>query len=195
MRRLLLTSALCCCATSVAGPPPEGVALRVRRGFFTETDIGVFFTVGGNNKYSNAQTYLQLGVGYDLSDRIELGAYFGLGTSAANCFAGIQNNGACALTDSFTMAFFNLSAAYLVSLADRFYLTPRVTAGYSRFDPPPAFSNSRGVTSAANVGGGIGVEYATQLEHFSVGLDALARVALGPNITSFAIFPRIKYTF
>ncbi len=93
------------------------------------------------------------------------------------------------------MAFFNLSAAYLVSLAERFYLTPRVTAGYSKFDPPPAFSNSKGVTSAANVGGGIGVEYATQMDHFSIGLDALARVALGPNITSFAIFPRIKYTF
>ncbi len=194
MRRLLLTSALLSCATSIAGPPPEGVALHVRRGFFTETDIGVFFTVGGNNKYSNAETYLQLGVGYDLSDRIELGAYFGLGTSAANCFAGIQN-GACALTDSFTMAFFNLSAAYLVSLAERFYLTPRVTAGYSKFDPPPAFSNNKTVTSAANVGAGIGVEYATQMDHFSIGLDALARVALGPNITSFAIFPRIKYTF
>ncbi len=47
----------------MAGPPPEGVALHVRRGFFTETDIGVFFTVGGNNRYSNAETYLQLGVG------------------------------------------------------------------------------------------------------------------------------------
>lgn len=194
MRRLVLVSALFSCATASAGPPPEGVALQVRRGFFTETDIGVFFTVGGNNKYSNAETYLQLGIGYDLSERIELGAYFGLGTSAANCFAGIQN-GACTLSDSFTMAFFNLSVAYLVTLANRFYLTPRVTGGYSKFDPAPAYSNNQAVTSAPNVGGGIGVEYATSMDHFSIGLDALARVALGPNITSFAIFPRIKYTF
>jgi hypothetical protein len=183
------------CAAASAGPPPEGVALQVRRGFFTETDIGVFFTVGGNNKYSNAQTYLQLGIGYDLTEHIELGAYFGLGTSAANCFAGIQSGGACALTDSFTMAFFNLSAAYLVTLAKRFYLTPRVTGGYIKFDPAPAFSNNRVVTSAPNVGGGIGVEYATNMDHFSIGLDVLARVTLGPSITSLAVFPRIKYTF
>ena len=34
---------------AVAATPPEGVALEVRRGFFTETDIGGFFTLGGDD--------------------------------------------------------------------------------------------------------------------------------------------------
>ena len=72
---------------ALAAIPAEGVALKVRRGLFTETDIGAMMTFGGSDHYSNAQTYLQLGVGYDLGEHLELVAQFGLGTSAANCFA------------------------------------------------------------------------------------------------------------
>jgi len=41
----------------------------------------------------------------------------------------------------------------------------------------------------------VGVEYATSMDHFSVGADVMSRFILGPNILSFAIYPRIKYTF
>ena len=33
------------------------------------------------------------------------------------------------------------------------------------------------------------------MDHFTIGADVLTRVILGPNILSFAIFPRVKYTF
>jgi len=89
MRKPLLLAVLSLLpTTALAATPPEGVPLEIRRGFFTEADIGAFFTVGGENLYSNAQSYLQLGVGYDLTDKISLGVHFGLGASAANCFAG-----------------------------------------------------------------------------------------------------------
>jgi hypothetical protein len=178
-----------------AAVPAEGVQLKVRRGLFTETDIGAMMTFGGRDNYSNAQTYLQLGVGYDLSEHVELVAQFGLGTSAANCFA-VREAGRCALADSFTIGFANLTAAYLVRLAERLYLTPKVTAGYTSLDPAPVRSSGgRLISSAANVGAGLGIEYATRMDHFSIGADVVGRFIVGTSITSLAIFPRLKYTF
>jgi len=180
---------------AVAAVPAEGVQQRVRRGLFTETDIGAMMTFGGRDRYSNAQTYLQLGVGYDLGEHVELIAQFGLGTSAANCFA-TRDAGRCALADSFTMGFANLTAAYLVRLAERLYLSPKVTAGYTSLDPAPVLSDGgRPIRSAANIGGGVGIEYATRMDHFSIGADVVGRYILGTSIASLAVFPRLKYTF
>ncbi|WNG37447.1 adventurous gliding motility protein CglE [Archangium violaceum] len=183
--------------TAFAATPPEGVPLEVRRGFFTEADIGAFFTLGGENIYSNAQTYLQLGVGYDVTDKLTLGVHFGLGSSAANCFAGyVPDSDVCSMSDNFTVAFADITAGYMVSLADRLYLVPKVAAGLTRLDPAPVGSGDPGAAmTAPNAGLGIGLEYATPMDHFSVGADFLARYLIGPNIPTFAIFPRVKYTF
>jgi len=184
---------------ALAATPPEGVAFEPRRGFYTDTNIGVFFTVGGENAYSNAQTYLQLGIGYDLTERLSLGAHFGLGSSAQNCFAGyLPGTETCALSDNFTMSFLDVSAAYHVRLMNRLYLTPKVVAGYTRLDPAPVDpdENDPGkAVSAPNAGVGVGLEYATGMDHFTVGADLLARYVIGPNITAFAFFPKVKYTF
>ncbi len=184
-----------------AATPSEGVALEVRRGFFTETDVGVFFSLGGQNQYSNGQTYLQLGVGYDVTENIALGAHFGIGANAQNCFATMDpgpcqarhptNNTLDAYPDSFTVTFFNLTAAYLFEVTDRFYIAPKLTGGYTLLGPAPL----PGVTSGANFGGGVGVEYATHMDHFTIGADVLFRFIAGPNIPTMSIFPRVKYTF
>lgn len=180
---------------ALAADPTQGVQMSVRRGLFTEANIGVMATLGGRDHYSNAQTYLQLGIGYDLGPHVEVAAQFGLGTSAANCFAARQA-GQCELADSFTMGFANLTGTYLLPLAERLYLTPQLTAGYSALDPAPVLSSDgRPIRSAANVGGGLGVEYATQLNHFSVGAELVSRFILRTSIVSLAIFPRLKYTF
>lgn len=174
---------------------PGGVPLDVKRGLFTETDIGVFFTLGGNNRYSNAQTYLQLGVGYDVARNLEIGAQFGLGSSAANCFSA-QTSGGCALADNFTLGFMNLAVSYLARVAEQFYVSPKLTGGYTKMDPAPAVDSSgKPITSAPNLGVGLGLEYATSLAHFSIGADLLARWVFGPNISGIAVFPRVKYTF
>jgi hypothetical protein len=185
---------------ALAATPSEGVALKVRRGFFTETDVGLFFTAfGGEHGYSNAQTYLQLGVGYDLTQNIALGVHFGIGSNAANCWAGVnERTGECGLdpannpvSENFTVTFLNATAAYLFPLAERFYLSPKLTAGYALLDPSPV----EGVKGGLNFGGGVGVEYATSMDHFTIGADVLWRMIAGPNIHSFSIFPRVKYTF
>lgn len=181
-----------------AATPPEGVPLQVRRGFFVETNVGVFWTMGGENTYSNGQPYLQLGVGYDIGQRISVGAHFALGSSAANCFAGYVPGTAnqCILADNFTVMFGDATVAYLVPLAERLYLTPKVAAGITRLDPSPKDAvDPSGTTNAFNAGAGVGIEYATSMDHFSIGADLLVRYIVGPNIPTFALFPRVKYTF
>lgn len=200
MKKSQLIAALALLSSpALAATPPEGVEFQPRRGFFTETDIGVFFTLGGENAYSNAQTYLQLGVGYDLTEKLSLGAHFGLGSSAQNCFAGyLPGTETCALSDNFTMTFLNLTAAYHVKLMDRLYLTPKAVAGYTRMDPAPVDPGSGDPgrsLSAPNAGLGVGLEYATGMDHFSVGADLVGRYVIGPNIAAFSIFPKVKYTF
>ncbi len=198
MRKPLLVAMFALLPTAaLAETPPEGVPLEVRRGFFTEADIGMFFTLGGENVYSNAQTYLQLGVGYDLTDKVSLGVHFGLGSSAANCFAGyLPDSQVCSMSDNFTVAFGDVTAAYMVPLAERLYLMPKVAAGLTRMDPAPVGEGDPGrALTAPNAGLGIGLEYATPMDHFSVGADFMARFIIGPNIPTFALFPRVKYTF
>jgi hypothetical protein len=195
-KSLLLWTLIVSSATASAATAPEGIELKVRRGFFTETDIGGFFTLGGDNDYSNLQTYLQLGIGYDISESVELGLHVGVGSNAANCFSGITTANECTLTDHFTVTFFDLTAAYLFRLADRFYLSPKLLGGYTLLDPAPVESaGGTPMTSGVNGGLGIGIEYATYMDHFSVGIDFVARFIVGPNIASFQFFPRVKYTF
>lgn len=190
-----------------AGEPAEGVALKVRRGFFTETDIGGFMTVGGNNKYSNLQTYLQLGVGFDLSEKVELGVHVGMGANADNCWAGFRANGEdCIETSNFTVFMLDATAAYLFEVAPRFYVAPKLVGGYALLDPAPIYDpptgadgrrkpNATPINRGFNAGAGLALEYATSMDHFSIGVDVLYRFIVGPNIHSLQFFPRVKYTF
>ena len=58
---------------------------------------------------------------------------------------------------------------------------------------PKAFPDHEGAVPL--LGGGVGIEYATHFDHFSVGLDLAGKYFLGPNVLGVAIAPRVKYTF
>lgn len=181
---------------ALAATPMEGVRTEPRRGFFVETDVGVFFALGGSNDYSNAQTFLQLGLGYDLNKRIEIGAHFALGSSADTCFGAVNAAGFCEQSENFTLSFFGLTAAWRFDLAPRVTLSPKVVGGWTLLDPAPALDASGApITGRAHFGGGASLEYATSMEHFAVGADIIVRFVVGPNIPTFSIFPRVKYTF
>lgn len=192
----LLAGLLWVASSSIAATPPEGVSLEVRRGVFTEADIGGFLTVGGQGGYSNLQSYLQLGVGYQLhapggSGLVPVGLHLGLGPNDQNCWAALNRSGRCSKPDSFSMLFIGLSGGYLFQLVDRLYLGPRVLAGVVLLDPVPV----SGPAVRPTVGGMVSLEYATGLDHFSLGLDVAYRMVIGPWISSIAIFPRVQYTF
>jgi hypothetical protein len=179
-----------------AATPSEGVPLKVRRGFFTETDIGGFFTVGGDNSYSNLQTYLQLGVGYQLTINdgkglVPIGLHVGIGANAQNCWSGLLPNGTCSTSDNFTLTMISLTAGYLHQIVERLYLGAKIIVGGTLLDPEPVPGTPFGI----NAGIAASIEYATNMDHFSIGLDISYRLIIGPNINALMFYPRVQYTF
>lgn len=189
---------------ALAATRSEGVPIEVRRGVFTETNVGGFFTVGGDNHYSNLQTYLQLGVGYQLTlgegrGLVPIGAHFGIGANAQNCFAGLTK-GVCNESDNFTVTFLGASGGYLHRVVERLYVGGKALAGWTLLDPPPVSgardSAKRAMNQGLNIGVAASVEYATLMDHFSIGLDVAFRVVLGvESIMSLSFYPRVQYTF
>ena len=198
MRKLAtLFAVLLVSSSSLAATPPEGVPLQVRRGFFTETDVGGIFTVGGDNGYSNLQTYLQLGLGYQLTLNegrgiIPIGLHVGIGANAQNCWAELTAAQVCTQSDNFTMTFLNVSAGYLHQVVERFYVGGKLLGGFTLLDPDPV---GQGGPGGANFGVALSIEYATNMDHFSVGLDLSYRLIIGPNIHALMFYPRVQYTF
>ncbi|MBI5549582.1 MAG: adventurous gliding motility protein CglE [Deltaproteobacteria bacterium] len=203
-------------AGALAGTPAAGVAQEIRSGFFADVNLGGFFTATGANSrggkgVSNAQAYLQLGVGYDVLSFLSLGLHFGLGSSAASCFASQSKSYDCVFDatktnpasdpsnlapDNFTVTTVGAEGVFKVPLLDRLFLRPRVDAGYAFLDPQPIRKNDGSLISGgAYVGVGVGVEYATHMDHFSIGFDVEGKLIIGPNIPAFAFYPMIKYTF
>jgi hypothetical protein len=212
MRTLLLATALCAIALPArAATPSAGVPQVIRSGLFADVNLGGFFTVGGKNSagestVSNAQAYLQLGLGYDISRHFAVAASFGLGSSAAACFGTVDPKGLCVGTDpdgksvdvgdNFTATMFTLELTFKHHFTDRFSLQPRAHVGYAALDPEPLRDSAgRAVKSGVVAGAGVGVEYATHMDHFSIGADVYARYIVGPNILGMAIYPKVKYTF
>ncbi len=200
MRKLLVVLSLVLApALAHAATPPEGVPLKVRRGFFTDVGIGGLFTVGGDNGYSNLQTFLQLGAGYQFSFgenekfAVPIQLSVGIGANAANCHAGLTKAGECLQSDNFTMTFLGGSAGLLVSLFERFYVGGKLLVGYTLLDPPPQADFNGGV----HAGIAASVEYATNMDHFTIGLDAGYRMIIGgANLMHPVHFVlRVKYTF
>ncbi len=119
------------------------------------------------------------------------------GANAANCYGGEDAKGNCLLSDNFTVTNIDLSFAYLFRIAERLYIAPKLKAGWTLLDPAPALNGNGGaITNAPNVGAAVGIEYATNMDHFTIGLDwVFFNIVLGPNIISMQFIPRVKYTF
>ncbi len=196
---LVVLSLVLAPAFAAAATPSEGVPLKVRRGFFTETGIGGFFTVGGDNGYSNLQSYLQLGAGYQFGfgegekNAIPVGLHVGIGANAANCWAGLSTTNVCSQSDNFTITFLSGSVGFMRSVAERFYVGAKLFFGYTFLDPAPIEDFSKGFHGGA----GLSLEYATNMDHFTIGLDAGWRGVFGGSqlIHTLDFVLRVKYTF
>ncbi len=207
MRKVAVLVALALSQAVWAGTPSEGVPLQVRRGFFTETDIGGIVNLGGtaayaggNPGYSNLDPYLQLGIGYQFafSEKVAMpiGLHVGIGANASNCYGAVDNAGNCVQSDNFTLTFITLSAGLMYSVAERLYVGGKLLGGYTLIDPAATVKDDgSGITAAPHFGVAASVEYATNMDHFTIGLDVVFRLVVGPNIPSIQFFPRVKYTF
>lgn len=214
LRLAAIVSAFALPTVASAATPMTGVPVNIRRGFFTETDLGTFFTLGGEGKSpSNAQAYLSLSAGYDVYAEgdhfVSLGLGFGMGTSAGACFGDIYTPDAAVspcqgaeidpdtgknviLSDNWTVTSLEATALYGYQVYPRLMATGRLLGGVG-FIQPQAFEGVDNPVPLA--GAGLGVEYATRFEHFSLGLDLAGKFFIGPNVPGIAIAPRVKYTF
>ncbi|HUB08961.1 MAG TPA: adventurous gliding motility protein CglE [Myxococcales bacterium] len=183
----------------------------VRTGFFVETSLGTFFTLGGNDGYSNVEAFLGIGVGYDILKELSVSLQFQLAPSAGDCYIAVDGNDDCGAggegSSTFTMAALDLEVSYRVPILDRLFIPIRAFGGMADLSPLPrcdlvsngcsANSNPPGDVWEPSFGLATGIEYATHFDHFTIGLEGSARyVAPGAlNMLAIAIYPRIKYTF
>ena len=192
-------------APSRPAVPSNGVDQAPRRGTFAEASVGIFTTVGGSRRFSNAQPWLGLTVGRDLGAAASIFASLGVGASSNSCFQSAQ--GACLAADSFGATFLEAGGSYGVWATPRLLLSGKVMGGMTLFSPGP-FTQNDGATVpdrviAPHAGVGVAVDYQTRLDHFAVGFDTAVRYSLPRRvdgagqggIASLALVPRIRYVF
>jgi hypothetical protein len=188
----------------------------LRTGFYVETSLGTFFTLGGNDGYSNVEAFLGIGVGYDILKELSVSLQFQLAPSAGDCYIAVGGNDECGPgtngapsqgSSTFTMAALDLEISYRVPILERLFIPIRAFGGMADLSPLPrcdlanacsaSDTNPPGDVWEPSFGLATGIEYATHFDHFTIGLEGSARYVApgGLNMLAIAIYPRIKYTF
>jgi hypothetical protein len=218
--RLLLAAMLCAAAARAGEPdasasdqpaglgaiPTQGVEQKPRHGTFAEAALGIFSTLGGSRAFSSAQPYLGMSAGREMGRTAALFVSLGIGASSNSCYQRSAGDAGCAGADSFGATFVELGASYGVPLASRALVSGKLVGGLTLFSPGPFTRKDGAVPEASfapHAGAGLSVDYATRLDHFAVGLDALARYSFvsrpdgsaRAGIASLALMPRIRYVF
>lgn len=197
----------------------NGQPAVVRHGFFAQTALGGFATLGGKAGYSNMEAFLALGFGVDFLSDFSFGFQFQLAPSSENCFAPDTTCGSATIaggptgssgSKTFTMAALDAVLSYRIQLIERLYVPIRVFGGLANFSPLPVNSlacpsdkpNCTLVPSGAandiwkpTFGGATGIEYATGFEHFTISLEVSLRDLPFLGASALSIYPQIKYTF
>lgn len=186
--------------------PPLGVPTPVERGLYADLQVGTFFTLNGNGAapaVSNAEPFLGLAVGYDVSDNVVAGLAFAYGASSGTCYgsnyvAGEANpclDGA----NSFSVLMVNAYGGYLYPVSRLWYLGAKVSAGLALMTPRPVLlEGQEGPAMGFNAGLLATTEFHTNLDHFVVGLDVGGQylsAGSGVAFPGIAIYPHLKYVF
>jgi hypothetical protein len=206
-------------APEAAGPSsaPQD-RFKIKRGFFAQSDLGVFLTFGGRNTNnpmlpsrvtSNIQPHLGVVVGYDVvhseAFSLSLGLRFAMGLSGG---AGRVTSAELGMEDVTTKSndFSVIEAGGEIGLGilatDRLAVTIKVDGGAGIVDPDPSKvagdpCNCAGAaTFAPTFGAGAGIEFFTLLNDFSVGFTMRFQGVLVDGLIPGASFTiPIKYTF
>ncbi len=194
-----------------------------KRGFYTQSDLGAFFRLGGYNinqscesdlpceavATSNLQPFIGLSAGYDLLSWLGIQASFGTGfvTNAAP-----YGNRSPTTPRDYGMTFLNLGVVgsfYLPAPVDRLAIAGKLSGGGLFLTPEPDVNEP---FAGGNISAGLGLRYATLLPDTFVGFDfnshyilvpdsagGIVPAAIGgadfPGIIAFSFAPVIKYVF
>lgn len=174
------------------------------QGFYTSSDLGGFIRFGGwadgedcgfrckSRITSNLQPYIGLSVGYDLNEFVAVQVSYGTGFVAnAAPLQGIPDS-----PRDYGVTFTN--AALLASYYfDRVGIVGKISGGAAFLGPAPT---SGAPFAGGNVGGGVGVRWATLLTDVTVGLDVNGVFVFVPGGTpvsfpALSVAPILQYTF
>ena len=196
----LVTALVGTAAPAIAAVPAEGVPFVPRTGAYAEVLPGGFFTLGGSRGYSNLQPYFGFAVGYDVTKEISLYGTFAAGWSASNCFSDVDTLGNCKASDNFAFGFFEAGARYRYEVIPRFSVSGLGQVGYAIMAPGPLedplnAGHAASLNSGFSIGAGVGIDYATRLDHFWVGFDVIVHDVFAIPVLSLAIAPRMRYVF
>lgn len=192
------------------------------RGFYVSSDLGVFFRLGTGYKgasglgegdrsvvrtYSNAQPFIGLSFGYDLTDHFGVQASLGSGyvSGAAHVGApqGFSADAGLDVPTDYSLNFMNIGVTGTYFFFDRLAVEGRVFGGAVLTSPKLITIEEVGLATW-NAGGAIGLRYATLLTDVVVGVDVAAYVvgttipsSIGgdPVIPAMSISPVVKYVF
>ncbi len=169
----------------------------VERGFFVGFEAGYVSLL--KTPTADSEKFPLAGTGGGRADGLLVGALAGVDLGrlvaiAANLQGGnaraSQNYGAF----SVYAAGLDLKLALLgrkdVNDWERFYVYVHGRGGYAKTYPQGLFGTTDTVVAA-----GPGVEYYTQLRHFSIGFGADLVYALKAKAAGFSIYPTLRYTF
>lgn len=195
----------------------QDVPFQIRRGFFAESDLGAFFTFGGYNTnvpelpskgMSNVQPYLGLILGYDLMSKPKTNLSLGLKLAAGFSAGGGRPSGeqlqdvdtATTLPNDFAVYEAGLTIGFAYFVSERVALTVKADGGAAIVTPdttiPASVAGAGGTAVGGVAGGGLGVEYFTLLNDFSVGVDLrFGAIFHGGMIPSASVSVPIRYTF
>jgi hypothetical protein len=199
--RIALLSLLCAASAAARTEvPANGVDPEPRRGTYVETALGLFTAMGGSSTLSSAQPFLALTLGRQIGSRAAVFASLGVGAARASCYQLDATGQTCLAPDSFGATFAEGGVSYGFDVAPRTLLSLKGVAGYTDLSPGPVLHDGaqRAHTPGFHLGGGAGIDYATHLDHFSIGLDALVRhtrAADSLSLTSLSVLPRVRYVF
>jgi hypothetical protein len=169
---------------------------KIRTGFFADTSVGGYLTLGGQGSYSNLSAFLEIGVGYDLTKDLSVALRFQLGPSASNCYAAAANS--CPPnTDTFTITTGDLAVSYRFLVGDRLYVPIRLMGGIALLNPTPdiTLATKNSALLEANVGAASGIEWATPFDHFTIDAEVQWQLIFGINASAISFYPTIRYTF
>ncbi len=188
------------CLAQAQSPSPieDKPALKfaeVERGFYLDAQVGalVLFSPNANQNAGVSPGFsIQVGLGYDITDRFSLNLFF-LGSNidmpsgfrSTNDMAGDVSAFTIGLLGSF--AFFGHPDPNGI---DRLFLDAHAGVGVSLMGPKDVYESVDILVRA-----GIGLEYFTRLRHFSIGVDLDFAYGIQNLGAGVLILPQMKYTF
>jgi hypothetical protein len=147
-------------------------------------------------------------LGREIGTQAAVFASLGIGAASASCFQVDARSGGCLAADSFGATFVEGGASYGFPVGLRSLLSIKLVGGFTDLSPGPV-RNGTTVPDhlpGFHLGAGAAFDYATHLDHFAVGIDAILRYTLARytpsggspqtlGLPSLAVMPRIRYIF